>query len=459
LTADSRLLVFGASDAEARSFFGEVLGLVPVESGGWWQVFASPSAAERPAGDARARLCLTCTNIGSAVDELQASSAGVLATIHTADHGRLVDARPAGGGHISFFEPNERSARRGPAVAAAADYTPQARDVDGTEVSPELTPVAPVPDLTERGRRLSAAERSDLLWHGAQDAMLVVRRRDGSILEANRATETTYGYSREQLLTRTVFDFQAEADHALVEQQMEDAARGGALFQAVHLRADGSTFPVEVSSRGKVGPSEEVLLINVVRDITHRRRVDDVLKQVMAEREVLAMTDPLTDVANLRAFGDMAQVELERSRRYSHPLSLVFLDIDDFKRVNDEWGHTEGDRVLRSFASVLAGSVRTVDGVARLGGDEFVVMMPETGPDEALALAHRLLRALASVEAGAGRIACSIGVATFIAAPDSVDRMIDEADRLLRAAKSAGKNAVRSSIIDLSAGEHGSTSS
>jgi diguanylate cyclase (GGDEF)-like protein len=89
-----------------------------------------------------------------------------------------------------------------------------------------------------------------------------------------------------------------------------------------------------------------------------------------------------------------------------------------------------------------------VDEVARLGGDEFVVMMPETGPDEALALAQRLSRAVASIRTGGLCVACSIGVATFVTAPDSVDGMVEQADRLLRAAKSAGKNAVRSSVVD-----------
>jgi diguanylate cyclase (GGDEF)-like protein/PAS domain S-box-containing protein len=290
-------------------------------------------------------------------------------------------------------------------------------------------------------------ERADLLWQCARDVLLVVRRSDGRILEANEAAESTYGYSRRQLLARTVFDLPAEEAEALVEEQMSEAARGGALFQTVHRRSNGSTFPVEVSSRGTSGPGGEALLVSVIRDITHRRRVDEVLKQVMADREALAMTDPLTGLANRRAFDDMAQVELERSRRYQHPVSLAFLDIDDFKRINDERGHRAGDCVLRSFAGVLRSSVRSVDGVARLGGDEFVVMMPETDSDKALALAHRLRHSVASIEGGVGRVGCSIGVATFVEPPDSVEVMVEEADRLLRAAKAAGKNVVRGAVV------------
>jgi diguanylate cyclase (GGDEF)-like protein/PAS domain S-box-containing protein len=451
----SRLLVLGASGAEAQAFFGEVLGLVPVEAGHGWQVFAPFPADVGPAGDGRARLCLTCTDIASAVDALHATPAGVLASIRTVDRGRLVDAKLPGGGQIGLFEPGRRSAGRPRGVAAGGDGVRTAGGgAHGGVPARERTSGAVVRGLTERRHARRAAERSDLLWECVRDVLLVVRRADGRILEANRAAETAYGYSRRQLLARTVFDLSADDSEDLVEAQMSEASRGGALFQTVHRRSDGSTFPVEVSSRGTAGPGGEAVLISVIRDITHRRRVDEVLKQVMAEREALAMTDALSGVANRRAFGEMAQLEIERSHRYGHPLSLAFLDIDDFKRVNDERGHTEGDRVLQSFAGVLTSSVRSVDGVARLGGDEFVVMMPETGADEALALAYRLSRSLASLEGGGG-VTCSIGVATFVTPPDSVDRMVEEADRLLRAAKAAGKNGVRFSVVDQAAGEHG----
>ena len=174
----------------------------------------------------------------------------------------------------------------------------------------------------------------------------MVRLADGRILEANRAAETAYGYSRRQLLARTLFDLSVEGSEDLVEAQMSESARGGALFQTVHRRSDGSTFPVEVSSRGTAGPGGEAVLISVIRDITHRRRVDEVLKQVMAEREALAMTDALSGVANRRAFGEMAQLEMERSRRYGHPLSLALSRHRRFQaRERREGPHGRGPRL------------------------------------------------------------------------------------------------------------------
>ena len=423
---------------------------MPVEAGNGWRVFAPPPSEQDDVRDGRARLYLTCDDIGAAFDQLHAGPIGASPGVDDAGEGRLVYAALPGGGRIGLFEPGSRAGRRsgGQVPRRSHAATPSAHKSDGVEDGGAPPSSTVVRDSTERRHAQRVAEHADLLWQCARDAMLVVRRTDGRILEANEAAESTYGYSRRQLLDRTFFDLQGEGTEAQVEEQMSEAVRGGALFQTVHRRFDGSTFPVEVSSRGTVSSDGEALVISVIRDITHRRRVDEVLKEVMAEREAQAMTDPLCGVANLRAFGDMAQLELERSRRYGHPLSLAFLDIDDFKRVNDELGHPEGDRVLRCFADVLTNSVRSVDEGARLGGDEFVVMMPETGSDEALALAQRLSRAVASIRTGGLRVACSIGVATFVTAPDSVDGMVEQAARLLRAAKSAGKNAVRSSVVD-----------
>ena len=91
-----------------------------------------------------------------------------------------------------------------------------------------------------------------------------------------------------------------------------------------------------------------------------------------------ARVDALTGAANTRAFREAAEHEIERSRRYPHPLSVLYLDVDDFKAVNDSFGHGTGDRLLRSIGRVMAHSVRAADPAARLGGDEFVVLMPET---------------------------------------------------------------------------------
>jgi diguanylate cyclase (GGDEF)-like protein len=160
------------------------------------------------------------------------------------------------------------------------------------------------------------------------------------------------------------------------------------------------------------------------------------------ERE-LARSDALTGVANARAFYEVAAAEITRARRYTHPFSVAFLDLDDFKLVNDRLGHLAGDAVLRSVARALRGVLRASDLVARLGGDEFVVLLPEAGAAPARLAAEKVRGALGDVVPAHGwRMTASIGVATFLVPPESVDELLAAADGLMYRAKQAGKDGV-----------------
>jgi len=160
------------------------------------------------------------------------------------------------------------------------------------------------------------------------------------------------------------------------------------------------------------------------------------------ERE-LARSDVLTGAPNARAFYEVADAEIARARRYTHPFSVAYLDLDDFKLVNDRLGHLAGDAVLRSVARALSGVMRSSDVVARLGGDEFVVLLPEASAASARLATEKLRRALADVVPAHGwRMTASIGVATFLVPPESVDELLGAVDRLMYRAKQAGKNGV-----------------
>jgi PAS domain S-box-containing protein len=129
-----------------------------------------------------------------------------------------------------------------------------------------------IQDMSERRASESVLQRYELLWTAAPDIMLVVRRRDARILDANRAAETAYGHASERLRELTLFDLLADS-RAHVLEQLEQATRGGLLFEAVHRRADGTLFPVEVSSRGVMSEGGEEVVLSVVRDIGGRRSV------------------------------------------------------------------------------------------------------------------------------------------------------------------------------------------
>src|SRR5438445_638565 len=167
------------------------------------------------------------------------------------------------------------------------------------------------------------------------------------------------------------------------------------------------------------------------------------LRLAHARERELARSDALTGGPNARAFYEVAAAEITRARRYTHPFSVAYLDLDDFKLVNDRLGHLAGDAVLRSVARALSGVLRASDVVARLGGDEFVVLLPEAGAAPARLATEKLRGVLADVVPAHGwRMTASIGVATFLVPPGSVDALLAAVDGLLYRAKQGGKNGV-----------------
>jgi diguanylate cyclase (GGDEF)-like protein len=166
------------------------------------------------------------------------------------------------------------------------------------------------------------------------------------------------------------------------------------------------------------------------------------LRRTQEQLARLATHDMLTNVLNARAFADRLTQELERNRRYPRPLALLYLDLDNFKVINDSHGHQTGDAVLRLVADAMRGSVRQADVVGRLGGDEFAVMMPETDAQLADSAAERLAASLRSVFQGTPTVTASIGVVSCGATESSADDLLRRADQAMYDAKRAGKNRV-----------------
>ena len=171
------------------------------------------------------------------------------------------------------------------------------------------------------------------------------------------------------------------------------------------------------------------------------------------ERECeLARTDYLTGAFNGRSFGEMAEAEISRARRHAHPFTVAYMDVDDFKLVNDRHGHSAGDRLLKSVADTISKNVRDIDIVARLGGDEFAVLMPETDEKAARTVVCRVRRQLREVARLHGwHVTFSIGVVTWEIPPASVDEMLRAADDLMYSAKRLGKNTVRHAVSNSTA--------
>jgi two-component system cell cycle response regulator len=162
------------------------------------------------------------------------------------------------------------------------------------------------------------------------------------------------------------------------------------------------------------------------------------------EREIreLSLTDPLTGVGNRRRLDDSLNREVEHAARYKHSLSLVMLDIDHFKQVNDTWGHEAGDHVLKETGAALLTISRKADIVTRMGGEEFVVLLPSTDLAEAVACAERLRGALEVRDFGLPRlVTSSFGVSSLLPG-ESGTSLLARADAALYAAKQQGRNRV-----------------
>lgn len=167
------------------------------------------------------------------------------------------------------------------------------------------------------------------------------------------------------------------------------------------------------------------------------------LQQLLEDERKLARSDPLTQLLNARAFREMVSAERERLVRYGRTMSLVYLDLDNFKSVNDKLGHHTGDLLLKAIAAVLKGNTRQVDVASRLGGDEFALLLPETDEDGATIVLNRLRDKIKeSMDAKGWPVTGSIGCVTFHTAPDSMDRMLQEADAAMYRSKKSGKNKI-----------------
>ena len=167
------------------------------------------------------------------------------------------------------------------------------------------------------------------------------------------------------------------------------------------------------------------------------------LKVAYEHVKTISRVDPLTGVLNGRAFQERANTEIERSRRYGHPFTVVYLDLDNFKVVNDRFGHSTGDGLLRLVTDIIRKNLRTTDIFARVGGDEFVLLLPETDQESARAVLDKVRdKVTSSLQEAESPVTLSAGAVIYLSPPDSVDSMIVQADNLMYQVKHSGKNGI-----------------
>jgi len=215
------------------------------------------------------------------------------------------------------------------------------------------------------------------------------------------------------------------------------AVAGLAWFAVAHASAGHFSNPLIAYWNAFVRLGSTLILAHLVASF----------RRSLAQERELARTDYLTGAFNGRSFAEAAEAEINRARRHGHVFSVAFLDVDDFKLVNDRLGHSAGDRLLRLTADTVRANVRAVDVVARLGGDEFAVLMPETDDRAAQVVLRRIRRQLLEAARREGwPVTFSAGIITWVEPPPSVDEMLRAADELMYTAKRHGKDTVRHEV-------------
>ena len=312
-------------------------------------------------------------------------------------------------------------------------------------------------DITERKHAESELRQSEQrfrsIFESAADPIMLISM-DGHVRDANPEACRAYGYTRTEFIGKHGSEF-VRSDHIKVFADSVAAINAGQKFSAesVDFRKDGTSFSIEVHIAPLTHHSEPVMLC-FIRDITERKQLEEQVRQ-------LAFFDPLTKLPNRRLLSDRLIQTIAASKRSGCHGALIFLDLDNFKPLNDTHGHDVGDVLLIEAADRLKACIRETDTVSRLGGDEFVVLINELAADraesasEALSIAEKIRNTLAEpyrLVSGRGadsdqtishHCTASIGVTLFVNHGASLEEIIKRADTAMYQAKRAGRNQIR----------------
>lgn len=297
--------------------------------------------------------------------------------------------------------------------------------------------------VDEVGRTLKARKTTLSLW---QEGTNIVE--DVKIFEQpNRVATGPLKLNLIPGLVGTAYGLlNSSGSGASVSNQMADMVHnpvipGNLEVQITYRGRNMGLLEVEDHTPGRVWEDEERLMALTVSDqlaiaISHAR--------LFSHMQTLALTDPLTGLYNQRYFQDRIEREVKLADRNNAAVSLILLDIDGLKTINDTDGHTKGDSALVHVAATLKAVLREVDICARFGGEEFAAILPDCGRDDAVNVAERVREAVAaSPVRQIGQVTVSVGVATYPTIAKSIQNLIEHAERAMYMAKTAGKNRVR----------------
>lgn len=278
----------------------------------------------------------------------------------------------------------------------------------------------------------------------SSDDAIIGKDLNSIITSWNKGAQRLYGYTEKEAVGKSISivipEERADEPHTIIEaikngQRMEH-------FETLRQKKDGTKFPVSLTfSPIKDANGVIVGASTIARDITERKELEEKLK-------TLASYDELTSCLNFRATMELLEKEILRAQRYQKHFSIVMIDIDDFKKKNDEYGHQAGNDILVAFAAVLKNSVRSIDTIGRYGGEEFIVILPETDAQQALVVLERIRSSLEQAKIISPhldktkeiKLKFSAGIAALPQNAKDLKELIWTADNALLQAKKQGKN-------------------
>lgn len=277
----------------------------------------------------------------------------------------------------------------------------------------------------------------------ADDAIIVINQGNDVIL-MNKAAEKVFGYNASELIGKSSAVLFPEESRSENQRVIEDFIQEGSYRRRLNekgqiltgIRKTGEEFHTQ-TTLVRLKSDGRLAIAFIIRDITEDKKTEEELLK-------LASTDPLTGAFNRREFSALAEREAKRSRRYDRPLSIMMLDLDHFKELNDNHGHAAGDKALQRFTTICCNALRNIDIFGRWGGEEFVALLPETNAENAAVIAERLRKLVSETEIEFNgeklKFTVSIGVAQFKPNEYALENPLARADAAVYDAKKAGRN-------------------